>query len=51
MYICIKLLKNFGYCPEVIFDIGEYHGNCTIDCLKIFPESKYNLFEDMTIEN
>jgi len=45
MFKAIEKLKKFGYYPEVIFDIGAHHGNWTIDCLKIFSESKYNLFE------
>jgi FkbM family methyltransferase len=45
MFNAIEKIKNFGYVPDVIFDIGAHHGNWTIECLKIFPESTYHLFE------
>lgn len=38
-------LKNKGYIPDIIFDIGAHHGNWTRECLKIYPKSRYILIE------
>ena len=45
MFSRIAKLKEKGYIPDIIFDIGAYHGNWTRECLKIYPYSKYLLFE------
>lgn len=38
-------LKNKGYIPSTILDIGAYHGNWTNSMLSIYPNSTYYLFE------
>ena len=38
-------LKNNGYIPDTIIDIGACYGVFTDKMLDIFPESKYYLFE------
>jgi len=45
MFDKIKLLKDKNYIPDIIFDIGAHHGQWTNECLKIYPNSKYILFE------
>lgn len=45
MYHRLQSLKNKNYEPDIIFDIGSYHGNWTYETLKIFQQSKYYLFE------
>ena len=39
-----KLFLN-GYIPSTIIDIGAYHGNWTTECLNIYPNCNYILFE------
>lgn len=41
----IKVLKEKGICPDLIFDIGAHHGNWTKSMCSIFPNSRYLLFE------
>ena len=38
-------LKQIGYAPNLILDIGAYKGTWTRDCLRIFNNCKYKLFE------
>ena len=38
-------LREKGYVPNIIFDIGAYEGNWTREVLKIYPKRKYLLFE------
>jgi FkbM family methyltransferase len=38
-------LRKKGYTPDIIFDIGAHHGNWTLECLKIYPKSRYILIE------
>jgi FkbM family methyltransferase len=45
MFQSIYKLKENGYTPKVIFDIGAHCGNWTAECLKIYPNSTYHLFE------
>lgn len=45
MFDKIKALKEKGYIPNLIFDIGAHHGNWTMNMLSIYPSSKYCLFE------
>lgn len=45
MFHSIQTIKNNGYYPDVIFDIGSYHGKWTEECLKIYPNSVYHLFD------
>ena len=41
----IQLKDKHSFNPKVIFDIGAYKGDWTKMCLKIFPKSKFYLFE------
>lgn len=41
----LNYLKQSGFNPETILDIGANHGTWTRDVLKIFPNSKYYLVE------
>ena len=43
-------LKDMGYYPEAILDIGAHHGNWTKSMLSIYPNSKYYLFEGINYE-
>lgn len=45
MFIRLEQLKNLGYTPSTILDIGAYKGEWTKDMLKIYPDSKYYLIE------
>jgi FkbM family methyltransferase len=45
MFNSIRKLKNNGFEPSIIFDIGAHHGNWTTECLTLYPSSKYHLFE------
>ena len=39
------LAQNNGFQPKVIFDIGAYQGTWTQEISRIFPESKFFMFE------
>jgi FkbM family methyltransferase len=45
MFDKINILKQKGYSPDVILDIGAHHGNWTNSMQQIFNCSKYYLFE------
>ena len=45
MFDKILSLRNKGYVPDIIFDIGAHHGNWTKSCLQIYPRRNYLLFE------
>lgn len=45
MFKSIQKLKANGYTPKVIFDIGAHCGNWTAECLPIYPNANYHLFE------
>lgn len=45
MFNRLKVLRDKGYIPTTIFDIGAHHGDWTDSMLNIYPESKYYLFE------
>jgi len=38
-------LKNLGFEPDLVLDIGAFFGTWTLDCLKFYPTAKYLLFE------
>lgn len=40
-----SILKNVGFAPKHIVDIGANHGNWTRNVLKYFPSTNYSLFE------
>jgi len=45
MFEKILILKQKGYCPDTILDIGAHHGNWTNSMKQIYNNSKYYLFE------
>ena len=45
LYKKLTSLKSKGYNPDLIFDIGAHKGTWTAETIKVFPESKYYLFE------
>jgi FkbM family methyltransferase len=45
MFDKIIKIKEKGYTPDIIFDIGAYKGTWTDDMLKIYPDAEYLLFE------
>jgi FkbM family methyltransferase len=38
-------LKNLGYLPDVIYDVGAYKGEFTLECLKRWPKANIFCFE------
>lgn len=50
MFTSISKLKENGYEPKTIIDIGAHIGNWTNDCLNIYPKAKYFLFEAIHYE-
>jgi FkbM family methyltransferase len=45
MFQSIQKLKLNGYTPKTIFDIGAHCGNWTAECLPIYPNATYHLYE------
>jgi len=45
MFDRINILKKKNYIPDIILDIGAYHGHWTDNMKKIYNNSKYYLFE------
>ena len=45
MFKCCEKLKNLGFKPINILDIGAHHGNWTKEIYNLFPTSKYILIE------
>lgn len=45
MFDCIINLKQLGYVPDTILDIGAYHGHWTDTMKTIYPDASYYLFE------
>ncbi|ARF08690.1 methyltransferase [Catovirus CTV1] len=45
MFESIRRLKNNGYTPKVVLDVGAHHGSWTKSCLEIYPDASYYLFE------
>lgn len=46
----ITRLKNYGYNPSLILDIGSNVGAWTQSCLKIFPSPRYVMFDGNKFE-
>jgi len=42
------LLKEFGYQPKVIFDIGASNGMWSSQINQVYPDAQYHLFEPLT---
>jgi FkbM family methyltransferase len=47
MFDKLQDLKNKGYIPDTILDIGAHKGEWTNETKRIFPTSKYFLFESI----
>ena len=45
MFARLQTLKDKGYSPKVIFDIGAHKGTWTDQCLNIYKDADYHLFE------
>lgn len=45
MFARLQTLKDKGYSPKVIFDIGAHKGTWTDQCLNIYNDADYYLFE------
>jgi FkbM family methyltransferase len=45
MFDKIHILKQKGYYPDTILDIGAHHGHWTANMKHIYPHSNYYLFE------
>ena len=45
MFDRINIIKQKGYYPDTILDIGAHHGNWTKNMKNIYNDSKYYLFE------
>lgn len=45
MFHKLKELKNKGYVPDLIIDIGAHRGHWTIDMCNIYPKTNYILIE------
>lgn len=45
MFDKINLIKQNGYTPTHVFDIGAYHGHWTLSAVSIFPDAKYVMIE------
>jgi FkbM family methyltransferase len=43
--VSLERLNNLGFVPELIFDIGAYHGDFTQTCLDIWPDCRIIAFE------
>lgn len=45
MFSNLIQLKNMGYIPDTILDIGAHHGTWTTSMIQIYPNANYYLFE------
>ena len=45
MFEKLRLLKNHGYNPDLIIDIGAYKGSWSLQTFPIFQEAHYILIE------
>ena len=45
MWNTLYRLKEQNIAPKIIFDVGAFCGDWTRNCLKVFPDSNYFLFE------
>uniref|UniRef100_A0A6C0HJU8 Methyltransferase FkbM domain-containing protein n=1 Tax=viral metagenome TaxID=1070528 RepID=A0A6C0HJU8_9ZZZZ len=45
MFSNLQTLKEKGYTPSTIFDIGAHQGSWTDECMKVYKDSEYHLFE------
>lgn len=47
MFFSLERLKALGFKPQQIIDVGAYEGEWTKNCLNIFAEASYIMFEAM----
>ena len=45
MFERIRQLRNKGYVPDIVFDIGAYHGHWTNEMHHIYPDATFFLYE------
>ena len=45
MFDKLQIIKQKGYYPDTILDIGAHHGNWTNSMKQLYPDSNYYLFE------
>lgn len=45
IYLSLKYLRDWGYCPKTIIDVGAYHGEWTQMVKKVFPTAKVLMVE------
>ena len=45
MFDKINLIRQNGYAPTHVFDIGAYHGEWTLSSFSIFPDAKHVMIE------
>lgn len=45
MFFSFKQMKKLGYKPDLILDIGAYHGSWSLEMSKIFPDSTFTMIE------
>jgi hypothetical protein len=48
MHVTLSGLRDRGYVPDVVFDIGAADGSWTRQALQIWPDSHYVCFEPLT---
>lgn len=41
----LKKLQSLGYSPDLVLDLGSYIGSWTTDCIQIYPDAVYHLFD------
>lgn len=51
MFNYLEKLKNFGYYPKNILDIGAYKGIWAKTAMKTYPDSNYMLFEAINYDD
>jgi len=45
MFDKLNIIKNKGYFPDTVLDIGAYHGHWTDSMRQIYKDAEYHLFE------
>jgi FkbM family methyltransferase len=45
--VALANLKDQGYLPDTIFDVGAYHGEFARECLKLWPDARIACFEPL----
>lgn len=45
IYLSLKYLRDWGYCPETIVDVGAYQGDWTRMAKQVFPTAKVLMVE------